>query len=49
MIKEFSIKSEKNYNAVMTSKKCLTGTDRVAEVSKKLTQEFILMFREMSL
>ena len=27
---------EKNYNSIMTSKKCLTGTDRVAEVSKKI-------------
>ena len=24
-----------NYNVVMTSSKCLTGTDRVAEASKK--------------
>ena len=28
------VKNE-NYNAIMTSTKCLTGTDRVAEASKK--------------
>lgn len=27
---------EKGFNIVMTSKKCLTGTDRVAEASKKI-------------
>lgn len=28
--------SENGYNFIMTSKKCLTGTDRVAEASKKI-------------
>ena len=33
---------EKNdINVVMTSKKCLTGTDRVAEVSKKITRSLL--------
>ena len=36
------------FEALMTSKKCATGTDRVAEVSKKLRQTFILMFRGTS-
>ena len=27
-------------NCILTSKKCLTGTDRVAEVSKKITAKF---------
>ncbi len=33
-----------NYNipVIMTSKKCLTGTDRVAEASKKLKEEYII-------
>lgn len=29
-------------NSVMTSKKCLTGTDRVAEVSKKIRKNFYI-------
>ena len=41
---------EKNgYNVIYTSEKCLTGTDRVAEASKKLKLTFILMFRETKL
>ena len=28
--------SKNRINSIMTSKKCLTGTDRIAEVSKKL-------------
>ena len=32
---------EENYKVIMTSKRCLTGTDRVAEASKKLNQIFI--------
>ena len=28
--------NEYNYNSIMTSRKCLTGTDRVAEASKKI-------------
>ena len=29
-------------NAIMTSKNCLTGTDRVAEVSKKIKAKLYL-------
>jgi 3-deoxy-manno-octulosonate cytidylyltransferase (CMP-KDO synthetase) len=28
--------NKENYNVIMTSSKCLTGTDRVAEASKKI-------------
>mgnify|MGYP006087815283 CR=1 FL=1 len=31
-----------NINVIMTSKKCLTGTDRVAEVSKKIKKIFYI-------
>ena len=31
-----------NINVVMTSKKCLTGTDRVAEISKKIKKDFYI-------
>ena len=31
-----------NIRTIMTSKKCLTGTDRIAEVSKKLKADFYL-------
>ena len=31
-----------NINALMTSKKCLTGTDRVAELSKKIKRKFYI-------
>ena len=41
------VKKEK-YKVVMTSNKCLTGTDRVAEASLKLIQISLLMFKEMS-
>ena len=30
---------------IMTSSKCLTGTDRIAEASKKLNPNFLLMFK----
>ena len=33
--------SKHKINCVMTSKKCLTGTDRIAELSKKLKLVFI--------
>ena len=31
-----------NINFLMTSKKCLTGTDRIAEVSKKIKKDFYI-------
>ena len=31
-----SLCKKKNINCILTSKKCLTGTDRVAEVAKKI-------------
>tara|TARA_Y100001958_G_C21214811_1_gene540290 strand:+ start:1223 stop:1957 length:735 start_codon:yes stop_codon:yes gene_type:complete len=38
--KRISTLCEKNYmNYIITSKKCLTGTDRVAEVSKKIKSD----------
>lgn len=33
---------EAGYNTIMTSKKCLTGTDRVAEASKKIKSKIII-------
>jgi 3-deoxy-manno-octulosonate cytidylyltransferase (CMP-KDO synthetase) len=33
---------KKKINVVMTSKKCLTGTDRIAEVAKKFKADFYL-------
>ena len=33
---------KENINTIMTSKKCLTGTDRIAEVSKKIKKEFYI-------
>jgi len=32
----------KNINTIMTSKKCLTGTDRIAEVAKKIKKDFYI-------
>ena len=32
----------KNINTIMTSKKCLTGTDRIAEVAKKIKKNFYI-------
>ena len=34
--------SENGFNFIMTSKKCLTGTDRVAEVSKKISPDIYI-------
>jgi 3-deoxy-manno-octulosonate cytidylyltransferase (CMP-KDO synthetase) len=31
-----------NINTIITSKKCLTGTDRIAEVSKKIKKDFYI-------
>jgi len=39
-IKKFLIKN--NINFIMTSKKCLTGTDRVAEASKKVNSDIYI-------
>lgn len=33
---------KENINTIMTSKKCLTGTDRIAEVAKKIKKEFYI-------
>ena len=33
---------EENFNSIMTSSKCLTGTDRVAEASKKLNAKIFI-------
>ena len=33
---------KESLNFIMTSKKCLTGTDRVAEVSKKIKKDFYI-------
>ena len=33
---------KENYNVIMTSNKCLTGTDRVAEASKKLNANIFI-------
>ena len=30
------------YNVIMTSSKCLTGTDRIAEASKKIKSKFFV-------
>jgi 3-deoxy-manno-octulosonate cytidylyltransferase (CMP-KDO synthetase) len=32
----------KNINTLMTSKKCLTGTDRIAEVAKRIKKDFYI-------
>ena len=34
--------SENGFNFIMTSKNCLTGTDRVAEVSKKISSDIYI-------
>ena len=34
-----------NINVMMTSSKCLTGTDRVAEVAKKIKKKFYINFQ----
>ena len=33
---------ENNINSMMTSNKCLTGTDRIAEISKKIKKDFYI-------
>ena len=33
---------DENYNIIMTSSRCLTGTDRVAEASKKLNAKIVI-------
>ena len=37
--------SENGFNFIMTSKKCLTGTDRVAEASKKIRSKVYINVR----
>ena len=37
-----SIVKKNNYNYVMTSKNCLTGTDRVAEAAKKINADIVI-------
>jgi 3-deoxy-manno-octulosonate cytidylyltransferase (CMP-KDO synthetase) len=37
--KIFNFVKKNNYNSIMTSSKCLTGTDRVAEVAKKINAD----------
>ena len=37
--KIFNFVKENNFKSFMTSKNCLTGTDRVAEISKKINAE----------
>lgn len=36
------IVKKNDYNVIMTSKKCLTGTDRVAEASKRVRSDFFI-------
>ncbi len=40
--KIFNLCKKKDINVMMTSKKCLTGTDRVAEVAKKIKKSFYI-------
>ena len=40
--KIFSLVKKNNYEAIMTSDKCLTGTDRVAEVAKKIKSKIYI-------
>lgn len=40
--KIFNFVKDKGYNCIMTSSKCLTGTDRVAEASKKIYADIYL-------
>ena len=43
MIREFKKFVQKNdINSIITSKKCLTGTDRIAEVAKKIKKSFYI-------
>ena len=36
------IVTKENYQSIMTSKKCLTGTDRVAEASKRIKSKIYI-------
>ena len=40
--KIFDLCKKNNINVLMTSKRCLTGTDRIAEVSKKIKKKFYI-------
>ncbi len=40
--KIFSLCKNNNINVLMTSKRCLTGTDRIAEVAKKIKKKFYI-------
>tara|TARA_Y100000768_G_C23971591_1_gene680844 strand:- start:1311 stop:2033 length:723 start_codon:yes stop_codon:yes gene_type:complete len=40
--KIFNLCKKKDINIMMTSKKCLTGTDRIAEVAKKIKKKFYI-------
>jgi len=40
--KIFNLCRRKKINVLMTSNKCLTGTDRIAEVSKKIKKKFYI-------
>ena len=40
--KIFKLCKKNNINTMMTSKKCLTGTDRIAEVAKKIKKNFYI-------
>ena len=46
LIKKVCIQNQ--IKVLITSKRCLTGTDRVAEVAKKIKKNFTLMSKEMS-
>ena len=41
--------SRMGYKVIMTSKKCLTGTDRLAEVSKKIKADIIEKYRKLGI
>ncbi len=40
--KIFDLCKKNKINVIMTSKKCLTGTDRIAEVAKKIKRKFYI-------
>ena len=40
--KIFKLCKKNNINTIMTSKKCLTGTDRIAEVARKIKKKFYI-------
>ena len=40
--KILNVAKKSNYNAILTSTKCLTGTDRVAEASKKIKSNIFI-------